>query len=100
MHGNVWEWCLDGGRSYDDPIGPDPMGALDAEADRVVRGGCWGDGARNCHSACRYWIGPSLQSRYVGLRLAAGQPPEAESGPAPVAAEPPGAERPLGQAGR
>lgn len=40
MHGNVWEWCVDGPRNYDgrpqaDPAGPGPE---DKEAHRAVRG--------------------------------------------------------------
>ncbi len=52
MHGNVKEWCLDiyddyPSESVTDPKGPD-SGIL-----RVVRGGSWKDGARNCRSAYR-----------------------------------------------
>src|SRR5262249_16681444 len=48
MHGNVWEWCLDGQRVYttaavDDPRGPRAPGAF-----RVLRGGGWASGACRC----------------------------------------------------
>jgi formylglycine-generating enzyme required for sulfatase activity len=41
MHGNVWEWCLDGPRQYTadavkDPRGPDPEKSVG-----VLRGGSW-----------------------------------------------------------
>jgi formylglycine-generating enzyme required for sulfatase activity len=65
MHGNVWEWCLDGPRFYTfdpvrDPRGPAPMfhpfriceGAIGAQIEitriwlsPVMRGGSWREGA-------------------------------------------------------
>jgi formylglycine-generating enzyme required for sulfatase activity len=41
MHGNVWEWCADGQRAYDNSLQVDPRGPDEAEAVRVVRGGSW-----------------------------------------------------------
>jgi formylglycine-generating enzyme required for sulfatase activity len=40
MHGNVWEWCLDGPRAYQDRAETDPRGPAEG-ADRVIRGGSW-----------------------------------------------------------
>lgn len=51
MHGNVWEWCIDGKRDYDsgvqkvDPIGPIPS------KEHVARGGAWSSSPVNCRSA-------------------------------------------------
>ena len=41
MHGNVWEWCLDGYVKYDAKSpAVDPTGAVGVPR-RVLRGGCW-----------------------------------------------------------
>ena len=66
MHGNVWEWCLDGPRSYaagavDDPKGPDTAPT------RVLRGGGWREGA--CRSAFRKLRDPKYALPIVGLRV-------------------------------
>ena len=71
MHGNVWEWCVDGRRSYDATADVDPVGQEGAE--RVVRGGCWGLVARYCRSAVRYWDAPGNRNGGLGFRLVAGQ---------------------------
>ena len=53
MLGNVWEWCADNLRSYGaDPVS-DPVGSLDS-AQRALRGGSWGNDARNVRAAYRY----------------------------------------------
>jgi formylglycine-generating enzyme required for sulfatase activity len=44
MHGNLWQWCLDGPRTYTNAEVEDPRGPEDAK-DRVLRGGSWRDGA-------------------------------------------------------
>ncbi len=52
MHGNLWQWCLDGPRTYTaqavtDPRGPDmtpdPV-SHKLSPWRMLRGGCWRDG--------------------------------------------------------
>ncbi len=37
--GNIWEWCLDGRRTYSEDSVTDPLGPLGAEVPRVGRGG-------------------------------------------------------------
>ncbi len=76
MHGNVWEWCDDHGRSYGDaPEGvlvPDPQGQRDAGsgAPRAVRGGSWFYHAGYCRSALRYALGRGGADGILGFRFA------------------------------
>ena len=62
MHGNVWEWCLDGylEDGYTRLAGVDkPVPSTAAVAwptqqyPRVVRGGSWDDDAANCRAAAK-----------------------------------------------
>ncbi len=67
LHGNVWEWCVDGYAPYA-TAGVDPVaGAADL---RVTRGGSWGDDAPALRAANRAGLAPTVRSAYVGLRLA------------------------------
>ena len=52
MHGNAWEWCLDGYAPYSPRAQTDPRGRS-ASGQRVLRGGSWADGATMCRSASR-----------------------------------------------
>ncbi|RDH84385.1 MAG: formylglycine-generating enzyme family protein [endosymbiont of Escarpia spicata] len=70
MHGNVWEWCLDGKRGYTEAAVHDPLGPTEAGARRVFRGGSWGNGARGCRSACRLWDPPDRRNGFLGFRPA------------------------------
>ncbi len=74
MHGNVWEWCWDGKRTFTAEALTDPLGPTDEQAGRALRGGsCWSN-ARSCRSACRDGGGPGGRRDDFGFRLAAGQP--------------------------
>jgi serine/threonine protein kinase len=53
MHGNVYEWCVDGKRTYASGTAIDPRGPDDGPL-RAVRGGCYSSG------------GPVLRSDYRG----------------------------------
>ena len=61
MAGNVWEWCSDEW---------DPARVDDPDAGRVLRGGSWSFGPRDCRSAIRYVVLPEYRSYVVGFRAA------------------------------
>ena len=46
MHGNVWEWCRDGRRDYEEGAVDNPVGPEAAAANRVARSGAWSSVAR------------------------------------------------------
>ncbi|MGD9213027.1 MAG: SUMF1/EgtB/PvdO family nonheme iron enzyme, partial [Desulfobacteraceae bacterium] len=70
MHGNVWEWCQDlyageyPSGNLTNPKGPS------SGVSRVLRGGCWNDGAWICRSAYRNLSTPGSRHSYTGFRLA------------------------------
>ena len=78
MHGNVWEWCLDhwhdsyrnapfaGGAWLDSE--PMNMQAND-DRSRLLRGGSWFDGPRDCRSAFRGRPHPDGRVHFIGFRV-------------------------------
>ncbi len=69
MHGNVWEWCQDWFGEYSSEHVTDPQG-LEMGNRRVLRGGSWLNGGRDCRSAFRHPRVRSYRSAYYGFRLA------------------------------
>lgn len=55
LSGNVWEWCGDGSGKK--------------EMFRVVRGGCWDDGADDVRASLRLWSLPDARLNDLGFRI-------------------------------
>ena len=70
MHGNVWEWCLDGGRSYSSSAVTDPQGPQGGLGSVQYRGGGWDNIAQNSCSAVRLNCDPDYWNNDSGFRLA------------------------------
>ena len=68
MMGNVWEWVGDWYGDYPGGTVTDPVGPVSG-SNRVLRGGSWGNYARNCRSAYRDWNSPGIRYGSLGFRL-------------------------------
>jgi formylglycine-generating enzyme len=64
MHGNVYEWCADGRRTYDGAPQTDPRGP-EGDAPRALRGGSWNLVPWWLRSASRF--GYERDGRYNGV---------------------------------
>jgi formylglycine-generating enzyme required for sulfatase activity len=67
MLGNVWEWCADDKRPYDDVPQIDPTGP--DVGSRCIRGGGWDIDARHVRCAFRVENLPEYKGVHLGLRL-------------------------------
>lgn len=73
MHGNVFEWCLDGYYEYGDRrprTGDGLRGPLVGARHRVLRGGCFFTPAHFARSAFRSMYDPGFLDHCVGFRAA------------------------------
>jgi formylglycine-generating enzyme required for sulfatase activity len=70
MLGNVWEWCEDGQRKYDNSPVVEPQGSLEAGGKRVFRGGSWNGLARFVRCSYRVAYEPGSRSSSLGFRCA------------------------------
>jgi formylglycine-generating enzyme required for sulfatase activity/tRNA A-37 threonylcarbamoyl transferase component Bud32 len=68
MHGNVREWCADGGRQYEEKYISDPVGKKSSFR-QVLRGGSWDLHARLCRAAYRSGTHPGIRDNRVGFRV-------------------------------
>ena len=69
LHGNVWEWCLDGWSSHLPGGSVTNYHNLPTGPDRVIRGGCWYDSARFCRSAYRLRSAGNFRDNDLGFRV-------------------------------
>lgn len=69
MLGNLWEWCVDEYSPYENE-NPHTDEEPQSRGERVIRGGCFISVARWVRSAGRNKYPPSINSPYVGFRLA------------------------------
>ncbi len=71
LHGNVWEWCQDEYRLYEDFNTMDVLETENIEENaRVLRGGSWNRIPGFCRSALRSWDAPSDRINGNGFRVA------------------------------
>jgi len=72
VHGNVWEWCLDGydGSFYGSSPPTDPVRPFVGSATRVVRGGGFRGAAAVARSADRRFFTPTSADSNLGVRPA------------------------------
>ena len=71
MHGNVWEWCLDGwSDNYNDASDKGLTRFAFEYNNRVIRGGSYNDIVTEATSSNRYYYkGRSKGSQFIGLRV-------------------------------
>jgi uncharacterized protein (TIGR02996 family) len=68
LHGNVWEWTLDGYGNYPFEETTDPCNQH-AGRSRVLRGGSWYSSPGNCRSAYRHRCDPDDRTDFHGCRV-------------------------------
>jgi formylglycine-generating enzyme required for sulfatase activity len=67
MHGNIWEWCLDGFGAYTEHDEVDPQIEV-IDNIRVMRGGSWFNHTMSCRSAYRRGFAATDRASYSGFR--------------------------------
>ncbi len=69
MHGNVWEWCLDGW--HDSYKGAPTDGSVWESSDekKVLRGGSWNHDPTLCRAADRFRLTRDFRNHLIGFRV-------------------------------
>ncbi|HQO08549.1 MAG TPA: formylglycine-generating enzyme family protein [Clostridiales bacterium] len=68
MNGNVYEWCSDYYRSYNNSNSADPTGS-GTDSSRVMRGGSWTAQIPSCTVTSRNYGNPDLRTNAIGFRV-------------------------------
>ena len=68
LHGNIWEWCLDGKRAYRSLEEINPVGPTGVKDYRITRGGAWSVSPRYLRSAFRHSDPPTYRDNDIGFR--------------------------------
>ncbi|MEM7793055.1 MAG: SUMF1/EgtB/PvdO family nonheme iron enzyme [Cyanobacteria bacterium P01_C01_bin.118] len=69
MHGNVWEWCLDGWHENYKGAPSDGSEWKSNDEKKVLRGGSWYDRPGRCRSAYRYGNARDFHLGNIGFRV-------------------------------
>ena len=93
MHGNVFDWCFDGQRTYAEGETVDPLGAV-GDGPRALRGGSWFYFAGIARSAYRDVSGRGYRWDFRGFRVALRFKPSPGAEPQGFGAGGPGVQRP------
>ena len=79
VHGNVWEWCMDGFMERgNERVGDGLRRGVAYNENRILRGGCYSTSARNARFAETSWNAPGFRNQKLGLRAARSLHPTAE----------------------
>lgn len=70
VHGNVWEWCLDGAVDYSAAPAVDPCGPIEGGRDRIMRGEGHAGRAYGTRCARYIYYAPDFRDSDVGFRPA------------------------------
>ena len=69
MHGNVWEWCLDGWHDNYKGAPTDGSSWESSSDQKVLRGGSWDVNPFDCRAANRGWASRDLRIYDIGFRV-------------------------------